>query len=118
MTKKSLITCIMVLFHCGASGQSLSQGKTYKVPAEVSEKDARTLIKLKRAEDASADARADAAVSAEAFAAAVDQLDVDDEAHWTGSGSPDVNALKALGLDGLSARQRDALWSEYQPVNG
>jgi len=113
MAKKVLITCIRALFNCGASGESLSKGKTYKVPAEVSEKDARTLIKLKRAEDASTDD----IVSAEAFAAAVDRLDRDDESHWTGNKSPDVNALKALGLDSLSSAQRNVLWAEYQKAN-
>lgn len=41
---------LKVLTGCGASGQSLVAGHTYKVPDEVSAKDADTLIRLGKAE--------------------------------------------------------------------
>lgn len=60
MNKK--IKFIKVLSGCGASGESLQAQKTYAVPDEVSEKDARLLIQLRKAEpaDEPADVKAEA----------------------------------------------------------
>lgn len=40
---------IDVLKNCAARGKSLSKGKTYLVPEEVSEDDAKALVKMRRA---------------------------------------------------------------------
>lgn len=50
-------------------------------------------------------------VTAEAFAEAVAKLDP--ETGFTGAGIPDVNALKAVGLD-ISAAERTTLWEASQ----
>ena len=43
---------IRILRGCGASGQSLSAGRTYTVPGEVSRRDAELLVRLGKAQAA------------------------------------------------------------------
>lgn len=47
--QKQPIEAIRTLVGCGASGASLTAGKVYAVPAQVSDKDARILITVKKA---------------------------------------------------------------------
>ena len=49
-------------------------------------------------------------VTAEQFAEAVAKLDKTNDKHFTNNGEPDVNALKALGID-VTAAIRNELWA-------
>ena len=128
------ITAIKALANCRASGDALVKGRTYKVPGDISVRDAGILVTMGRAEDAGAakarakaeakvkaeakaKAKADGEVSADAFAMAVKQLPVDNKVHWTDDGQPEIESLQAAGLSGITAEQRDALWAEYQQAN-
>lgn len=51
--QQETITAIKALRGVGASGKSLAAGEVYKVPSEVSEADARLLIRLNKAKDVS-----------------------------------------------------------------
>jgi len=47
------ITAIRITRGTRAAGKPLAAGKTYKVPGEVSQADARTLVQMGKAEDVS-----------------------------------------------------------------
>ena len=49
-------------------------------------------------------------VTAAQFAEAVAKLDKTNDKHFTNNGEPDVNALKALGID-VTAAIRNELWA-------
>ncbi len=114
--KKAAIKAIKPLVGCGASGDSLVAGKTYKVPADVSARDAGILIRMGKAEEVEVKPKAKAAegpVHPEAFAEAIGKLEEGNTGHWTESGAPEVKALEGLGIK-VSAKERDALWTEYR----
>ena len=51
----------------------------------------------------------------EQLIAAIAGLEVGNEAHWTKSGKPQVDALEAAtGLESVSGAERDAAWEEYE----
>jgi len=58
---------------------------------------------------------APADVTLEEFAAAIATLEEGDDDYLTKSGLPDVKALANVGLE-ISAKARDALWSELNPA--
>ena len=87
------------------------------------ELDEQTLVELSAVEElaeeliacggAEASGGDQAGISAEAFADAVGELEIGNDAHWTKAGAPDVNALRAQGIQ-VNAEQRDALWAGFQ----
>jgi len=49
---------------------------------------------------------------------AIDRLDRNDPAHFTGSGVPSANVLKELIGESVSAAERDEAWALYQEQAG
>ena len=56
MKNKMIIAAILILDGCSASGESLAERAIYAVPDEVSDKDARILISLGKAQAVDLDA--------------------------------------------------------------
>ena len=68
---------------------------------------------LGEAVSASAPQGADAG-QMDAVAAAIGELDPDDEGSWTKSGKPEIKALEALLGADLTAAMRDEAWAAFQ----